>query len=296
MSQGQDHTITSRDRTLAQVALATENGTPLPCPSASELALLIDGRVSEDRQEELWHHLASCPTCYEQWRIVAKVQQGVVKKCRFGKIITLGGGLLAAAASIMLFVNIQYSPMPEEVCVDSAPVHERAEEVVIVEPVESMLEQLQSDEQFASRQKVKAKKESRARVKSSRPLVQAMPCEPASQAMMDSMADDPFAVLDQDPPGEIMLDINRLIPTVLQKVNRLSIGQGLEVKTYKRDRGFMLTKRSETKVHIREFGFKEQEMEVEISRLKKTLKTLMKTEFPRSNKVWMRELNPSKNQ
>lgn len=295
MSKGQDHTITNRDRTLAQVALAAEHGTPLPCPLATELALLIDGRVAEDRQDELWHHLASCPTCYEQWRVVAEVQQGMVKKRKLGKIITLGGGLLAAAASIMLFVNIQYSPVPEEVYMDSAPIHERGEEVVSVEPAEPMLEQLQRDEQIASRQKVKAKKEFRARAKSSRPLTQAMPSESASPVMADSMADDPFSALDQ-PPGEIMLDINRLIPTVLQKVKRLSVGQGLEVKTYKRDRGFVLTKRSETKVHLREFGFKEQEMEVATSRLKKTLKTLIKTEFPRSNKVWLREINPSNNQ
>ncbi len=84
-----------------------------------------------------------------------------------------------------------------------------------------------------------------------------------------------------------MLDLNRVIPTVLQRVKQVETGIVIEVKTYKRDRGFRVEKRGDEQVLIQEYGFHNQAVTVPMVKLKKTLKTIIKTEFPRSNKVWM---------
>lgn len=282
MSQGKEHTITGKDRALAQVALATVDDTVLPCPSASELALLLDGRVAKKRQEDLFHHLASCPTCYEQWRVVAEVQQAIVGKRRLGKVITIGGGLLAAAASVLVFVGTHYSPMTT-VVMDEAPAREvpdnlagfvARQELAVVEPAPIEV-QKKSLAQSASR--------------ASAPLVQS--AAPRRGGVDDG---DPFGSLDVD-DGTRMLDLNRVIPTVLQKLKKAKAGDVIEVKTYKRDRGFSLEKQDDDTVLVREFGFRDKEHLVPISRVKKTLKTILKTEFPRSNKVWLRVLAVSNN-
>lgn len=85
-----------------------------------------------------------------------------------------------------------------------------------------------------------------------------------------------------------MLDIGRVIPTVLQKLKQLKPGEILAVRTYKRDRGFSVALRANNQVIVREFGFNEQELIVPVTKVKKTLKTIVKTEFPRSNKAWLK--------
>lgn len=298
MSTKQDHIITKKDRALAQIALATVGETSCPCPDDAELALLVDGRyLSEPRQEELWNHLASCSTCYEAWRIISEVQGGAVKKRSIAKIITLGGGLMAVAASIMLFVNIQYSPMPEAVFMDSAPAPILLEEVerdeVAVSPDSYLFDsaapekdEAEQVERTLQRQQKKSKAMSRRSVKASAPLRKSAPQESGVSARD---MDDPFSILDKEEAiGEILLDINRVIPTVLQKLKQADVGNVIEVKTYKRDRGFSIEKQDADLVLIREFGYKNQELTIPVTKLKKVLKTIVKTEFPRSNKAWLK--------
>ncbi len=302
MATKQKHIITGKDRTVAQIALATVGEATRPCPDVAELALLVDGRnLSESKQEELWEHLASCPSCYEQWRIISEVQTCVVKKRSVAKIITLGGGFLAAAASIMLFVHIQYSSIPEVVVLDevTAPMVQKAvgeDEVasssdrylfdsnaVISEEVEA----LQVEE--VEHQRAHTKKKSRAMVR--QPVYASPPMQCASQQPGISAEDkeDSFSVLDtKEGIGEIVLEINRVIPTVLQKLKQAEIGSIIEVKTYKRDRGFSIKKQDEDQFLLREYGYRDHETTVSLRKLKKYLKIVLKKEFPRSNKVWLK--------
>lgn len=284
MSPEQKHTITGRDRSLAHLALATVDDTVAPCPDPEEIALLVDGRVAESRQEELWHHLASCPICYEGWRVAAEVRKETGKTRSFSRVIVLGGGFLAAAASIMLFVNMQYSSVPEELFMDSPSVQNV--EIGTVVGADEQLSPASSAPFFEENSSKRTKSTSQFTMQSAPRLLKASPHE---DVLMEGVGgEDSFGVLDQKGEGEILLDINRLIPTVVQKIKQAALGDVIEVRTYKRDRGFTVERRTDGQVVLHEFGFKEQECIVAASKLKKILKSIIQKEFPRSNKVWLR--------
>jgi hypothetical protein len=82
-----------------------------------------------------------------------------------------------------------------------------------------------------------------------------------------------------------MIDIKSLVPVVCQKVEKLGAGGVIELKTYKRDRGVDIIKISDETLRIIESGFEKRQFSIPVSRLKKTLKSIVKREFPRSNKV-----------
>jgi hypothetical protein len=205
------------------------------------------------------------------------------------------GGLLAAAAALMLFVNIHDAPMVEVSL-------ERTQMVELSAAPEGLVDEPSATEDSAGSAPPlnEGKVVSEQVQKRSQPLNSArvrkeMSASPAPRANggvndreLDFMADAPFENLNQGlPQGEILLDLNRVIPTVLQRVKQAETGTVIEVKTYKRDRGFRVEKRGDDQVLIQEYGFHNQEMIVTMPQLQKTLKTMLKTEFPRSNKVWM---------
>lgn len=82
-----------------------------------------------------------------------------------------------------------------------------------------------------------------------------------------------------------MIDINRTIPTVLTKVASLEILHGIRIATFKKDRHITIRRISDTTVKIIRHGFTNAEYEIDEGKLKKEMKTLLKQEFPRSNKV-----------
>lgn len=89
-----------------------------------------------------------------------------------------------------------------------------------------------------------------------------------------------------------MLDISTLVPTLLKRMKKLPVGEYLDVRSYKRDRYLLIIKTAEGKYRIVERGFEQNEYELCESDLKKTLKTLVKREFPRSNKIRVYAMGP----
>ena len=81
-----------------------------------------------------------------------------------------------------------------------------------------------------------------------------------------------------------MIDKSSVIRTVLERLNKLPVGHYLDLRTYKRNRSVMIIKRAGDLL-VREDGFFKEEFVVDDSKLKGLLKTLLKKEFPRSNKV-----------
>jgi len=65
---------------------------------------------------------------------------------------------------------------------------------------------------------------------------------------------------------------------------------GVELLTYKRNRGITITKDQKCLLHVRERGYHDEEWIVDQSGLAKLLKTLLKREFPRSRKVRLYQL------
>jgi len=82
-----------------------------------------------------------------------------------------------------------------------------------------------------------------------------------------------------------MIDIASAIPTILTKTKKLPVGQGLDLRTYKRDRSVAIKKIEADTFEIQENGFEKNRFESDHKGLKKLLKTLLKREFPRSNKI-----------
>jgi hypothetical protein len=85
-----------------------------------------------------------------------------------------------------------------------------------------------------------------------------------------------------------MIDFGAALPTALSRLKKLPEGGVLELLTFKRDRG-VAVRRTEGRFEVREFGFRDEIAYEDEAGLKKRLKTVLKREFPRSNKVHVRE-------
>jgi hypothetical protein len=75
--------------------------------------------------------------------------------------------------------------------------------------------------------------------------------------------------------------LNRTIATLL----KLQPEEGIEILSYKRNRGVSVLRLSEGEFRVIERGYLEQELRLAPKELGKALKTIIKREFPRSRKV-----------
>jgi len=104
------------ERRLALLALAGEQPEPSgSCLDPEELAALIEGRLAPEQVEPCLAHLAGCEHCYALWLQLDRdwrEQSGKSGRNRLRRLIsrprflTAAGSLLAAAASIAVFLNI----------------------------------------------------------------------------------------------------------------------------------------------------------------------------------------------
>ena len=82
-----------------------------------------------------------------------------------------------------------------------------------------------------------------------------------------------------------MIDKTRIIDTVCERLENLPIGHYIDLKTYKRNRTVIIFKADEKKLLLIEDGYFKDRFLIKPDKLKKNLKTLLKTEFPRSKKI-----------
>jgi len=82
-----------------------------------------------------------------------------------------------------------------------------------------------------------------------------------------------------------MIDKTAAIRTVRERLNKLPVGHYLDLRTYKRDRSVIIVKLEDDNFLVVENGFYQERFEVGSRSLKGLLRTLLKKEFPRSNKV-----------
>jgi hypothetical protein len=85
-----------------------------------------------------------------------------------------------------------------------------------------------------------------------------------------------------------MIDLGAALPTALSRLKKLPDGAVLELLTYKRDRG-VAVRRAGGLFEVREFGYRDETFDEDAAGLKKRLKAILRREFPRSNKVHLRE-------
>ena len=82
-----------------------------------------------------------------------------------------------------------------------------------------------------------------------------------------------------------MIDKTKIIKTVTERLEELPLGHYLDLRTYKRNRSVIIVKEGKEEVLVIENGYFQEKFELKQEKLKKLLKTLLKKEFPRSNKI-----------
>lgn len=82
-----------------------------------------------------------------------------------------------------------------------------------------------------------------------------------------------------------MIDKTKIIDAVCQRLEKLPLGHYLDLKTYKRNRTVMIVKVDVKKVLVIEDGYFNEKFLITPDKLKKLLKTLLRKEFPRSQKI-----------
>jgi hypothetical protein len=98
--------------------------------SDDDLACLVDGKCTDEEKQQYFDHLASCTSCYDIWLHLfeaVRAETCSIKRAerfRFPgpKQLAWAGSFLAAAASIVLFINISrqvpapmlHKPMKEQ--------------------------------------------------------------------------------------------------------------------------------------------------------------------------------------
>ena len=87
-----------------------------------------------------------------------------------------------------------------------------------------------------------------------------------------------------------MIDAASALTTIMTKTKKLTVDTGIELLTYKRDRGLRIWYNGKDLYTVKEFGFEHNVIESDLKGMKKLLKTLLKREFPRSKKIRVREI------
>ena len=82
-----------------------------------------------------------------------------------------------------------------------------------------------------------------------------------------------------------LTNIATLLTDVERTLKKIRFPGGIELLSYKRNRGIAILKQEDMTLELREFGYKEQRFIIPGNRLTKELKTMIKREFPRSRKV-----------
>ncbi len=105
------------DKRTALLALAINEKSPVDrCVTSEEMAYLLDKGFPPDKKQEFQEHLASCDICYQEWFALnevkrlnssARISQKIVSLFTTKKSLAIVGSTLAAAASLVVFLNIE---------------------------------------------------------------------------------------------------------------------------------------------------------------------------------------------
>ena len=82
-----------------------------------------------------------------------------------------------------------------------------------------------------------------------------------------------------------MIDKTNIIPALLERLDKMPVGHHLDIRPYKRNRSVVIVRKTEAVYEIIEEGFFSERFSVEVSKLKKTLRSVINKEFPRSHKI-----------
>lgn len=84
-----------------------------------------------------------------------------------------------------------------------------------------------------------------------------------------------------------LINIASILNETLRILNQTTPPGGVELLSYKRNRGIAIVKIGTDEIRLLERGYQEQTMDISLPQLSKVLKSMIKREFPRSRKVRM---------
>ena len=115
------------DQRTALLALAADrqSKTPGSCLTSQEMSILIDGKCESELHQSFLTHLSSCDSCYKEWlelsRELSTEENTQRKPFLFRrKFLTVSGSLLAAAASVVFYINLDHAPGPQKMSVPAS--------------------------------------------------------------------------------------------------------------------------------------------------------------------------------
>ncbi|WP_027180317.1 hypothetical protein [Maridesulfovibrio bastinii] len=82
-----------------------------------------------------------------------------------------------------------------------------------------------------------------------------------------------------------MIDKVTAVETVIEKLQKLSDGHSIDLRSYKRDRSLIFVKINNREILILEDGYEKKKHIVSLDVIRRKLKNLIKKEFPRSRKL-----------
>lgn len=88
-----------------------------------------------------------------------------------------------------------------------------------------------------------------------------------------------------------LINIDTAIKRVLLMIATIDPPRGVEMLTYKRNRGIAVIRLAEDLFWVRERGYAEEEIQVPFAELARVLKSMAKREFPRSRQVRIYQLD-----
>ncbi|HHB75236.1 MAG TPA: zf-HC2 domain-containing protein [Desulfobulbus sp.] len=105
---------------LLGLAFADRSDDKGPCLSDGEMAALVDDTCSTEERDRYFLHLANCSGCYQHWVELSEIvccerkrNKDAGQKVLRPKFFLWAGSFLAAAASVVLFLNITREvPLP----------------------------------------------------------------------------------------------------------------------------------------------------------------------------------------
>ena len=92
-----------------------------------------------------------------------------------------------------------------------------------------------------------------------------------------------------------LINIDTVFNRTITNLLKLAPEAGIEILSYKRNRGISVFRLSEGEFRVIEHGYLEQELRLGPKELGKALKTIIKREFPRSRKVRVYNLAGAEN-
>ena len=82
-----------------------------------------------------------------------------------------------------------------------------------------------------------------------------------------------------------LINLDTAFKRIIMMLKKMESKRGVEILSYKRNRGVVILRLSEAEFFVRQRGYEEAEYIVSFEGLTKILKSILKQEFPRSRKV-----------